>query len=58
MDSEQPQGGGTSAGGIAQGIQDVYKRQLFTGDKDSLVLSQTAKAIAEYPGNVWLPRCV
>lgn len=28
---------------------------LFTGDKDSLVLSQTAKAIAEYPGNVWLP---
>ena len=28
---------------------------LFTGDKDSLVLSQTAKAVAEHPGNVWLP---
>jgi len=28
---------------------------LFTGDKDSLVLSQTAKEVAEHPGNVWLP---
>ena len=28
---------------------------LFTGDRDSLVLSQVAEAVAEHPGNVWLP---
>lgn len=28
---------------------------LFTGDRDSLVLAQVAKAVAEHPGNVWLP---
>lgn len=28
---------------------------LFTGTEDSLVLSQVADAVANHPGNVWLP---
>lgn len=28
---------------------------LFTGDRDSLVLSQVAETVATHPGNVWLP---
>lgn len=35
--------------------QQMGPHGLFTGTGDSLVLSQTAEAVARHPGNVWLP---
>lgn len=35
--------------------QRIGSHGLFTGEEDSLVLSQIAEAVATHPGNIWLP---
>ena len=36
-------------------VHHVGSHGLFTGEDDTLVLSQVAEAVANHPGNVWLP---